>query len=82
MPRRHVVSPGVRRAETLPVRFADDEVTQPQMLPATEQMSSSRFFPLYMPRQPTNEILRGSNVIGKNSQDPSIEDPYASPVEW
>lgn len=35
-----------------------------------------------MPRRPTNEILHGSNVIRNNSQDPSLDDPYASPVEW
>jgi len=82
MPRRNVLSPGARRAETLPVRFADDEATQPQLVPATEQMSSSRLFPHYLPCRPIDEILHGSNVIRNNGQDPSIDDPYASPVEW
>lgn len=35
-----------------------------------------------MPRRPTNEILHGSNVMRNNSQDASVDDPYASPVEW
>jgi len=79
MPRRNVLSAGARRAETLPVRFADDEATQLQIVPATEQTPSSRFFPHYMPRRPTNGILHGSSV---NGQDPSIDDPCTSPVEW
>jgi len=77
-----VLSPGARRADTLPVSFTDDETTPSQIIPATEYMSSSRFFPHYMPRRPTNEILHGNNVIRNNSQDPSLDDLYASPIEW
>lgn len=81
MPRRDVLSPGTRRAETLPVRFADDEPTPQQMAPITKPTSSSRIYPHYLPRRPTNETLHGSNIIKDNSQGPSADNPYASPVE-
>lgn len=82
MPRRNVLSPGARRAETLPVRFAENEATQPQIVPTIKQTSSSRFFSHYLPRRPTNQILHGSNMVRDNGEVPFIDDPYASPVEW
>lgn len=82
MPRQDVLSPGTRRAETMPVRFADDEPTRPQLAPTTKSTSSVRFYSHYLPRRPTNETRHGSNIIKDNSQGPSADDPYASPVEW
>ena len=73
---------GPRRAQTLPVRFADEQDTQPHVLDESERpFPKIRFIPQYTPRRSIDEYVHEEEFTADVRQSPETEDwpPF---MEW
>ena len=73
---------GPRRAQTLPVRFADEQDTQPHVLVERER-PFPEIYPQYTPRRSIDEYVREEEFAADVRQSPEIEELLAPPfMEW
>ena len=73
---------GPRRAQTLPVRFADAQDTQPHVLDESERpFPKIRIIPQYTPRRSIDEYVHEEESTADVRQSPETEDwpPF---MEW
>ena len=73
---------GPRRAQTLPVRFADEQDTQSHVLVERER-PFPEIYPQYTPQRSIDEYVRKEEFAADVRQSPGLEELHASPfMEW